>query len=350
MSRRVARPHALGEQALADDVADRHPRVERPERVLEDDLHLAPERPQLVRADVAQMSSPSNVIVPAVGGDSRRTVRPSVVLPQPDSPTRLNDLARRDVEVDAVDRVDRRRPGAAAARRRSGSASSGRGPGAAAARRGSAGSTPAAGRDRRLAVSAIHVRDAARPWRSAPAWSRRPASLDAARHALALGVRPSWPRAAARRVAPIRSGGGSAPAGRCRSARDQWRHGLAARIPGVRTAGLEAARRRQVERDGTTPLMTVRRLAALLDGRDRLEQAHRVRRLRGRGGPRRPCPCSTTWPAYMTIDVVDHLGDDAQVVGDQQQGRVGPLLDRLAGAPGSGPGSSRRARSWARRR
>ena len=39
---------ALGEQALADDVADRHPRVQRPERVLEDDLHPAAQRPQLV--------------------------------------------------------------------------------------------------------------------------------------------------------------------------------------------------------------------------------------------------------------------------------------------------------------
>ena len=33
------------------------------------------------------MSVPSKVTVPSVGGSSWRTVRPSVVLPQPDSPT-----------------------------------------------------------------------------------------------------------------------------------------------------------------------------------------------------------------------------------------------------------------------
>jgi hypothetical protein len=36
------------------------------------------------------MSRPANVIVPSVGSIRRRTDRPSVVLPQPDSPTRLN--------------------------------------------------------------------------------------------------------------------------------------------------------------------------------------------------------------------------------------------------------------------
>ena len=38
---------------------------------------------------------------------SWRSVRPSVVLPQPDSPTRLNVSPGHDLEVDAVDRVDR---------------------------------------------------------------------------------------------------------------------------------------------------------------------------------------------------------------------------------------------------
>jgi hypothetical protein len=35
------------------------------------------------------MSCPSKVICPSVGSTSRRIERPSVVLPQPDSPTRL---------------------------------------------------------------------------------------------------------------------------------------------------------------------------------------------------------------------------------------------------------------------
>ena len=38
----------------------------------------------------AEMSCPPNMILPAVGSVSRRSDRPSVVLPQPDSPTRAN--------------------------------------------------------------------------------------------------------------------------------------------------------------------------------------------------------------------------------------------------------------------
>ncbi len=37
----------------------------------------------------AVTSTDPNLIVPAVGSTSRRTVRPRVVFPQPDSPTRL---------------------------------------------------------------------------------------------------------------------------------------------------------------------------------------------------------------------------------------------------------------------
>ena len=37
------------DERLGDDVGDRHPRVERAERVLEDDLHVAAEPAQLVR-------------------------------------------------------------------------------------------------------------------------------------------------------------------------------------------------------------------------------------------------------------------------------------------------------------
>ena len=45
----------LGEQALADDVRHGHPRVQRPERVLEDDLHPAAERPHVVGIDVGEL-------------------------------------------------------------------------------------------------------------------------------------------------------------------------------------------------------------------------------------------------------------------------------------------------------
>ena len=53
------------------------------------------------------MSRPSNSIVPPVGSSSRVISRPVVVLPQPDSPTSAERLARAHVEVDAVDRLDR---------------------------------------------------------------------------------------------------------------------------------------------------------------------------------------------------------------------------------------------------
>ena len=42
---------AVDEQRLADDVEQRHPRVERRERILEDHLHLAPQEPQLALRD-----------------------------------------------------------------------------------------------------------------------------------------------------------------------------------------------------------------------------------------------------------------------------------------------------------
>ena len=49
------------------------------------------------------MSVPSKTIVPAVGSMSRSSSRPTVVLPQPDSPTRPSVSPRRTDEVDAVD-------------------------------------------------------------------------------------------------------------------------------------------------------------------------------------------------------------------------------------------------------
>ena len=73
-------------QPLLDDVGDRHARAERAVGILEDDLHLAAERPHLLEAralDVAcrgRRSCPRDEI-------SRISARPSVVLPEPDSPT-----------------------------------------------------------------------------------------------------------------------------------------------------------------------------------------------------------------------------------------------------------------------
>ena len=50
------------------------------------------------------MSRPSNMIVPAVGSISRVTIRPVVVLPQPDSPT-SDEVSPGAPEVEAVDRL-----------------------------------------------------------------------------------------------------------------------------------------------------------------------------------------------------------------------------------------------------
>ena len=54
------------------------------------------------------MSAPSKRIVPLVGSMSRRISRPTVVLPQPDSPTRPERLALADLERDMVDGLDPR--------------------------------------------------------------------------------------------------------------------------------------------------------------------------------------------------------------------------------------------------
>ena len=48
---------------------------------------------------------PANVISPAVGCSSRRINRPTVVLPQPDSPTRPERLARIDCKTHVLDRA-----------------------------------------------------------------------------------------------------------------------------------------------------------------------------------------------------------------------------------------------------
>ena len=85
----------LGEEALADDVADGHPRVERADGVLEDDLHPAAELLEVV-APLAEdrprrRAWPTRPSAAGAGGASR----PSVVLPQPDSPTRPKTSPRR---------------------------------------------------------------------------------------------------------------------------------------------------------------------------------------------------------------------------------------------------------------
>ncbi len=93
---------------LADDRLHAHARVERGERVLEDDLQVAADRRSSPGARVAR-SRPSYITAPAVGAISLSSRRPSVDLPEPDSPTSASVSPRRDRERHAVHRLHRRR-------------------------------------------------------------------------------------------------------------------------------------------------------------------------------------------------------------------------------------------------
>src|SRR6185436_7292160 len=91
-------------QALGDDLADREPRAERAERVLEDDLHLAPQRPQRAAAKVldlgaAEADLPLRVLEPQQREAERGLARAGLA----DHAERVS-LAQR--QVDAVDRLD----------------------------------------------------------------------------------------------------------------------------------------------------------------------------------------------------------------------------------------------------
>jgi hypothetical protein len=53
--RSASRADLVHLEALADDLADRHARAERAERILEDDLHLAAQGPQLTLGELLQI-------------------------------------------------------------------------------------------------------------------------------------------------------------------------------------------------------------------------------------------------------------------------------------------------------
>ena len=94
-------------QRLGDRRADRHPRVERGVRVLEDHLDRAAAALQLAARRATQTSSPSKTIEPASGSSSRMMQRARVVLPLPDSPTIPSVSVALERERDAVDRRQR---------------------------------------------------------------------------------------------------------------------------------------------------------------------------------------------------------------------------------------------------
>jgi hypothetical protein len=63
------------------------------------------------RASSAVMSVPSNTMLPEVGSTRRKIARPSVVLPDPDSPTRLK-ISPRSIENDTSSTATSRDAGA----------------------------------------------------------------------------------------------------------------------------------------------------------------------------------------------------------------------------------------------
>ena len=74
-------------------------------RVLEDHLDLPAVRLERVARRARDVLARGTRSLPSVAFSSRSSVRPTVVLPQPDSPTRPSVSPREDVEREAVDRA-----------------------------------------------------------------------------------------------------------------------------------------------------------------------------------------------------------------------------------------------------
>ena len=77
----------LGHESFADDVADRHARIQRSDGVLEDDLDAPAETLQVGTTLAEDVLAVDAAPGRAVAGSRRMSVRPRVDLPQPDSPT-----------------------------------------------------------------------------------------------------------------------------------------------------------------------------------------------------------------------------------------------------------------------
>ena len=85
--------------------ADRHARIERGVGVLEDDLRLRGGTRAARLSSSASRSRPSKRTLPASGSIRRSTSRPTVDLPQPDSPTSASVSPASSMKVDAIDRA-----------------------------------------------------------------------------------------------------------------------------------------------------------------------------------------------------------------------------------------------------
>ena len=242
--------------------------------------------------------------------------RPSVLLPQPLSPTSPTRLAAADAERHAVDGAEElrwSREEAALDREvlrracRSRRACARRAPAARRRRRGS--DVRSSGVDS-FGVTAIRPRRRGCSARGDPVARRSTSSGSASRHAsITIG----------QRSAKRQPGGRSRRSGTMPFDRRQARR--ACRSPPRARANAECCRGGRACTDGAG-----------------------ARRCSATGA------LSTTRPAYMTTTSLAYLGDDAEIVRDEERRSSPAALAASRGARGSAPGSSRRARSSARRR
>ena len=281
---------------LAHDLAHRHARVQARVRVLEDDLHPAAQRPQLALRAAASRSLPSKTTRPKVGSSRRSMSRPSVLLPQPLSPTR---------------------PIVSPAPHADGHAVHG-------AHEAPAAPEPA-GADREVLGDALGRHEGARPGR------RRPPSGSTELLARGRGLRRRLEevlRAASRRHLRLHA----------RQQRDEARPGatsasggssLRAPLDAQRRSGRRSGTRRQRAR-GRAPCP---RWSAGAGCRWRLHGAARSRAGRacrgasGRANRSFTGALSTTRPAYMTTTCSAFSATTPEVVRDEQDAHRQPLLE-----------------------
>src|SRR4051794_9421992 len=202
------------------------------------------------------MSWPLNLTSPSVAASRRRIVRPNVVLPQPDSPTSPSVSPRRIWTLTPS----------------------------------TAWTWPIVRRRKPPRIGKYFLRFVTSTRTSSPDVARRPSSRDGVASAATCpppgrstdDIGDGLRCFCRERASPLRFLGRLQPAARCAirvADLDQARFGLAA-VPGVRAARLEFAAGRHAERIGHDALDRGQLAPALLLGRNRVEQALRVRMLR----------------------------------------------------------------------
>src|SRR5262245_56120520 len=91
-------------EPLADDLADRLPRRERPVRVLEDDLHLLAQRAEHPGAQALEI--PAEKLDPPLAPEQPEEGQPECRLPRATLTDDADRLALPDGETHPVDRLD----------------------------------------------------------------------------------------------------------------------------------------------------------------------------------------------------------------------------------------------------